>query len=530
MTKNKSKAMSKISDAMKKAREIHLLVELDFGGLIKRYSQKDITIPYSAGDDLLFEAKILNKELVVGSSFDILNMKYSIQNVSIQIANDIRLQDEEKRRRLDGGTGRIYVWCEGLDWADIEVDGMIFSGIFAKNQHDNLQYSFALKEESKTKFKTLPGITINESTWPNMRTEGGGGSVAGKSAPLIFGEFTKGVPLLCVDTAAFKYLACAGVAKSTEAEYNAGTYDVYDKDGGVIAPANYTVYKSVDGEGNLTTYFTFTGDQATLEPLSCSMQGLYDGSGEITGTAEALIEHPADIYYYLLQHYSDIDDIDASSIKTMRALLGGLKFSTIVNSPVAGDHMADRILSQCQCARIVRPGGGMGVMTFDTDGINIAQIKRDINITGKSILIRATPDEAVVNDLEVKYGYNPSTQKYEGKIAKNHSTNVTCEKSYYQYGERPQKILQLPDIGTEAAAEYIVSRYLGIYAFRHDLVLFSVLYHDGFDAQEGDCGLITAEEGPSWDGNGYVDEKAILLDRKFYKDRIAQTWWVINTD
>ena len=515
---------------MKKAREIHLLVELDFGGLIKRYSHRDISIPYSAGKDKFFEAKILNKDLMIGNSFDILTMKYSIQKVSIQLANDIRLQDEEKRRRLDGGIGRIYVWCEGLDWADIEVDGMIFQGIFAKNQHDNLQYSFTLKEESKNKFKTLPGITINESTWPDMRTEGGGGSVAGKPTPLIFGEFTKGVPLLCVDTAAFKYLACAGAAKSTEAEYNAGTYDVFDKDGGVIAPANYTVYKAVDGEGSLVTSFDFTGDQASLEPLSCSIQGLYDGSGEITGTEDALIEHPADIYHYFLKYYSDIDDIDIKSIRTMRSLLTGLKFSTIINSPVSGDSMVDRILSQCQCARIVRPGGNMGVTTFDTGGIIQKQIKRDIDMTGKSVVIKSTPDEAVVNDLEIHYRYNPLTTKYEGKITKNHTNNKACEKSYQQYGERPQKILQLPDIGTETAAEYIVSRYLGIYAFRHDLILLSVLYHDGFDIQEGDCGLITADEGPSWDGNGYVDEKAILLDRKFYKDRIAQTWWVIGVE
>ena len=520
--------MSKISDAIKKAREIHLLVELDFDGLIKRYSHYDVAVPCVTGTAKLFEAKILN-DLSIGSSFDIRNMKYSTQNVSIRLANDIRLQDEEKRRRLDGGTGRIYIWCEGLDWTDIEYDGLIFQGTFAKNQHDNLQYSFTLKEESKSKFKTLPGVTINESTWPNMRTAGGGGSVAGGSAPLIFGSFAKGIPLFCVDTAAFKYLVCSGAAKSTEAEYNAGTYDVHDKDGGVIAPASYTVYKSVDGEGNLVTYFDFTGDQASLEPLSCSIQGLYDGSGEITGTEDALIEHLADIYCYLLKYHSGIDNIDIKSIRTMRSLLAGLKLSTIINSTVSGDSMVDRILSQCQCARIVRPGGRMGVMTFDTEGIAQKQIKRDIDMIGESVVIKSTPDEAVVNDLEVHYDYNPSTRKYESKLTKNHINNKICKKSYQQYGARPLKILRLPDIGTEMAAEYIASRYLAIYAFRHNLVLFSVLYHDGFDIQEGDSGLITTIEGPSWDGNGYIDEKAILLDRKFTKNRIAQTWWVVDT-
>lgn len=478
-----------------------------------------------SGNEKLFEGSILNK-FEVSQTFDITGPKYSLGNVQIDIANKNRFQDEEKVRRLDGGVGKIYIWCEGLTWHDIEEAGLMFRGIFRKNYHDKFVYSFSLVDPIKAKSKELPENTITTDTWANHRTEGGGGSVAGKSEPLLLGNWLKAIPLLCVDTAAFKYLACVGVVESVDADYTAGTVDVYDKDGGVIAPAGYTFYPGgIDEQGNVIAYFDFAGDQVANEPLSCSIEALDDNEGIYGGD---LIEHPANIIYYLWNLYMNFvpGDIHVGSIRTMRSLLPGLKFASMVNSIVDGVSLSDRILSQCQCARIQR-NGKAGIMPFDFDPIDIQRLKR-FDLIGKTVRITKTPEDILCNDLKISYAPNPTTKQWEGEIIRNRTNNPDCEKSYNEYGIRPQRELFLTDIQQEDVAVYCADRYLKIRAFRHDIVECGTSYWESFDTLEGDGSLLTVEEGSSLDGDGWVDEPFILLERKFGFNTIHQKWWRIG--
>ena len=509
-------------------KEFHFLVTLNCDGLIKRYSHSRIHVPNADGDDLFFgnEDLILN-DFAVGSYFDIRSWTYNVQNVSIVISNTGRLQDEEKLRRLEGGLCTIHLWCEGMDWTEVDPEFLVLQGVFSKDWHDAYQYAFTLVSEAQSRFKTLPGITINENSWSGMRTEGGAGSVAGQETPIIYGTFTKGIPLYCIDTAAYKYAACLGPVDCLDADYGTD-YFVYDMDGNIIADIDYTFYPGgVDGEGNVVAYFDFIDDQVDNEPLSCSICGFADGSGEITGTAGATIEHPADIYYHLMWHYSDISSRDIQSLRTMKAILPGLKYAMIINASAEGDSVVDRILSECFCARLVRPGGGMGVVTFNPFGVILGKIVRDIDMIG-DVVISATPDTLVTNNLEVEYKFNPATNTYEGNFKKNSTNNADCKFSYFQYGERPLIKLQLRDVHTQAMAEYLVDRYLMARAFRHDIVACSVPIWKGLEMYEGDCYNLTVQEGPSRDGNGYVEEKAILLDRMITKDRIDQNWWIVS--
>ena len=128
---------------------------------------------------------------------------------------------------MDGGTGEVYIWCEGLDWTDIDTEGLIYKGAFKKDYHDRYHYSFSLIDRSRTLTLLIPQNTINSDTWANHRTEGGGGSVAGKSQPIVLGDWPKRVPLNCVDTSAYKYQVAAGFMKSVDADYTAGTENVY---------------------------------------------------------------------------------------------------------------------------------------------------------------------------------------------------------------------------------------------------------------------------------------------------------------
>ncbi len=521
--------MSTISDALKKAKQIYFLVELDFNGLKKRYSNIDISIPNSGGDAPFFENKILN-DFNIGSTFDISGPKYSIASVSITIANDDRLQDEEVTRRLDGSTGKIYVWCEGLDWTDIDTEGVIFKGVFKKVNHDKAKYPFSLTDQSRYKFNELTGSTIGADTWSAHRTEGGGGSVAGKVQPMVFGDWEKAIPLLCVDTAAFKYIAMLGISKSVDGDYTATTKNVYDKDGSVIAAGNYTFYPGgVDGQGNIIAYFDFTGDQAGNEPLSCSINGLQDGSGLYTGTAGTLIEHPGDMVYYLMDNNSSLltADIGVESLKTMKAVLPGLKFATIIKTQANTLDIINRILGQCSCAMLTRTGGKLGIMIFDTGATEISRIVGNNDAIGDPIFSK-TREGLIVNNLRVQYGFNPTTGQYESDFVLDQGNNAVCKKSFFEYDtEYPQKVLQYPDVRTEANARFLADRFLSIRAFRHDVVNMTVPYWIGWDPQEGDGGLLTLEDGSSADGNGWTNEKCILVEKIFEAKTIRQRWWRI---
>lgn len=518
--------MSTISQAMKDARQVHYLVAFEFGGLVKRYAMRDIAVPYSTGNPMLFEGSVL-EEIEVSSRFDFRSLTYASQKVSLTLANADRLQDEETRVKLDGGIGSVYVWAPGLDWADIETHGLVYKGITELDSYDRHRIKFSLSDVAGRRWKTIPETMINTGTWPSARIAGGGGSVMGLPQALVFGSWTKGIPLKCVDTAAFKYLACFGQAKSVDADYTAGTVDAYDKDGAVIDPAGYVFYPgALDAEGNLISYFDFTADKVASEPLSCSIQGYVDGSGEITGTAGNLIEHPADVIYYLMKYHSLLDpgEIHVESIKTMRSLLPGISLASIVNLQVSGADVIGRILSQCGASPLTM-GGKAGVMIIATDGPNLGALRWDHHLIGKGAKISKTPADDIINRVRCKYALNPATGKWEGEFTRDRTNDAACEESYYDYGEQPEYTLELADVQEELTARALASRLIGLKAQRHDIAEIEVPFWDGFDLREGDAALLTLREGASPDGSGWSEEKCILIERTLKRHTITQKWW-----
>ncbi len=510
---------------------ITFLVELDFDGWKQRFTAKEggVSVPYSDGDDVFFDGLVLNT-INVKTTFSLLTMRSSIGNVVVQIANKGRFQDNEVNRVLDGGVGKIYVWTEGLDWADIK-DYPIFKGEFKKRWHDKYRYEFELTDMTKFKFLRLPQRSISPTTFPAHRTEGGAGSVAGKPMPIVFGDWPKAVSLLCTDTANFYYTAGSGVLKSTDAEYTATTENVYDKNGSVVGAGGYTLTYPIDGEGYPHSRFDFGGDKVASEPLSCSIRGLPDdGAGTFTSTASAVVEHPADILHYIAYHFSNFspDDYDANTLKTIRAIIPGIKFATIINAFANGADIWDRLLSQCQCTRIQR-WGKIGAMAIDMEGIRTAYISK-LNLLNKTVKITKTPESMLCNNLKVFYAFNPTTKSWEGELMRDRSNHSDCSKSYNDYGETPQQEFYLPDVQSLATATALADRWLKIRVFRLDIIETYVPYWEGWNMLEGDIAALTLEEGASLSGAGFVDEPAVLLEKGFGKNKIYQKWLRTRAD
>lgn len=519
--------MSTISEAFKKNKKIIFLVELDFEGWKQRFTtyQGGASIPYSGYDDRFFDG-IISEISEVRQSMDLVNLRYSMVNISCKIINRDRFQDNEIHHNFNAGTGKVYAWTDGLDWSDIE-DYPLFSGVFRKSRHDKYFYEFELIDPTTEGIKTLPENNINDNTWSAHRTIGGGGSVAGKFYPLVFGDWTKAVPLYCIDTANFIYLVCSDLPISVDADYTAATVNVYDKDASTIAAANYTFYNGlIDGLGNIVSYFDFTGDQVSNEPLTCSIEGYPDNSGIYTGSTGTLIENPADIIYYLLDVYGYDLDIDVTSIKTVRSILSNLRCASIINSQTTLLDIVDRLLIQAIAARVNR-WGKMGFMAFDFTTPEVSRIQ-NFDFYGKTAGISATPYDMICNRLKVFYALNPSTGAWEGELNLDRTNNKTCLDSYRAYGEKVQKVIFLSDVRTESLANYCADRYLNLYAFQRDIVEINTPYWQGWDTVEGDRGLLTIEEGADRDGGGWTNEPFILIEKIFYSQYIGQKWIRVN--
>ncbi len=519
--------MSAITNTLKIAKEILWVIKAEIGGQNYWWSTKTFSIPNSGGDDIAVDGLLLS-EISFSQSIDLRQLRSAIPSITIQVANKNRIQDIESFVEIDNSYANIYVYCDGLDWTDIETEGLLIRGLLRKESHSRTVYVFSIQDMTKSFSESIPPSSISTGNWPSCRLIDGGGSVAGLPQSLIFGDWPKGIPLLCVDTVTFLYLACAHGVLSTDAEYTATTENVYDNTGAVIGAGGYVFILGYDSLGNIVSYFDFNADQTALESLSCSIRGMKDdGAGTYTGTASALIENPGDLIHYIFANFTKIENdyLDIGSFKTLRSLLPGLKMASIVNDPTDALDFLNRLCSQIGAIICLRPGGKIGTMAFDFDGISIGNIDCKTDAIDGTINFTRTPLDSVVNRLTAKFAFNPSTKAFEALYLKDRTNNTYCEKSYYDYGETPMATVEFYDIQEVASMDQVLDRYLQLYSKRRDILSFSSPIFVVWDYVVGDIVEITAEDGKSIDGTGW-DERQCILIEKDYQDGIANTKWL----
>ena len=512
--------MDALSAALKAAKRGHLVLEITApNGDVYRFAERDLKIE-DVGGPRLFKCA-LTSSLSVATSFDFRATSYAVSKVNVALANKDRLQDKD----LDGSRASVYLWAEGLTWADIETAGLLFSGAFSMENWDRGRLAATLTDDTFDGLGIVPNATISTDTWPDHRVEGGAGSVAGSAAPLVLGDFRRGVPLVCVDTVNFKYLAALGVPSVTDADYSAVTEAVYDKDGAAILAANYTLTVGPDGEGNICAVFTFSADQSASEPLSCSFKGLADGSGKIAKDAGDLITHPADLVNFLLLNHSRLlpAQIDTGALKTLRSALPGVEFGAVINESSTVRDVSARFLSQCQAALVARCGKVGAVGLFPD-----SKVKKALDTATQSIAQSAgfsrTPADALANEVSVKYAYNPSQKAYEGLLTRGAAENPAAEKSQARHGKKAVEI-ECPDARDADTAAALADRFLTLNAGRHDLLEITLPIWEGATLLEGDAVNMSIEEGPSTDGEGWNAEKLILVSRQITGTNVRCKFW-----
>lgn len=639
------------------------LVEIDAGDTL-RIATQDVILPQRYFTGAVIEMG------EIGAAFSWDNFSYSQASITVTVANvpllyGKRLSDIERHITLEGADCRVYAWFPGLEWTDISTHGLVARGVFRKSTQTTAgcqTYTFSIDPHGSSAWKQLCSDSINSETWPNHRTDGGGGSAAGAGYPVLFGTHESGLKMDCIDTVAYKYMVAGGQfspesfgpemstncylsewtgddpddwsvvnedANNYVTEHTAGmqmvsndtaslyiyrgitvsqgesyrvsvrvsnyssgdvrmtifdhsnsadilsgtnmgwtangsyTYDfvapsgcslillyisrsgsmdlvysyisvkaltagvdnITDKDGAAIA-SGWSATNTLDGQGMPCTIVDFTADQTANEPMTAGAGGVIDGAGIYTGVDGGLIDHPADIFHYLVDNYSTLGRswADTTSIKTARSLMPQLRFAASCMSLSSAGDWADRILYQCCLAKAERVGGLMGLVTFDLDAPATLLIDTQTQAVGE-ITLSKTDADMIVNDLRVDYHYLPGPGTYSESLVRDRTNSKACLDSWREYGAMETTTLELPDAPTEMQAGILASRYLDFFATCRDTIeVLDLPYEYGWDLRRGDCAEITIPSAPSVDGEGWSGERCLLIEKYFLKDVMRTTW------
>lgn len=523
--------MSTISDALRVAGGFDILVDIDFDSMQLKVAGRNISVLSSTGSPHLYKARLMERP-EINMSYDFRSGSYSLGSISLEIANRDRIQDYETRVTVDGRIATIRLWCEGLTWEDIETAGILFRGVVSKRFHTRSLYSCTVEDPQYASLKTIPIASINATSWPDHATVGED-AVSGKFIPFVFGD-TAYVPLLCIDTANFYFAAAHGVSKTVDADFDSTEHIYCVETGAAQDHGGFTWQQFTDPSGNVCSGAAFVADPITadpkLSPLYCSMRGLTDPDGTITGAAGTLLQHPAEIAYYLLRKVSGLGTayIDAQSFSALKNGLPGYLFASYISESINVGDMIDRLFAQSLCSRVQRLGKIAAVM-IPTDADTIGAIPSYAPIAD-SVSISKSPDDLIVNNLLVQYAYDPVAGLFRSTTAYDRRNDDSCNRSYVTYGERPQYKFELPDVQDDATATACAARLLALKSQRHDIAEIEVPYWIGWDYVEGDTVRISLAEGQSADGAGWVDEPCVLIERQLLGRTIRQTWWRIATD
>ena len=157
---------------------------------------------------------------------------------------------------------------------------------------------------------------------------------------------------------------------------------------------------------------SYTLEDVTPPPFKLGVEGMTDdGSGTYTGVASELINEPADIAYFLLEHstFLDIDsgDIDQSSFTGARSAMSGLEMSFATVGEFSVGRLLYEVLEQSM-SYIYK--SKLGKLTFKYTEYVTAQdntISETYYEDDLKIVAEYETDAAdIVNDLSVYYGVN----------------------------------------------------------------------------------------------------------------------------
>lgn len=312
-------------------------------------------------------------------------------------------------------------------------------------------------------------------------------------------------------------------------------------------------------------FFSFANERRKAEDPSgvwLTGRGAIDGSGEITGTADRLIENPADVSNAIIRHYlgsSVFSDraiaSELGSFTTARTLLGATTYrgTYVVDEQLTIREVLGRIAAQARgfCAEQLNDSGFLSWRFFVEDADpatnDTARLYRTDgfgfhwdDLVKDSLQVSFTPIEDLSSNVRVRYGLHRPSGKWSNEAycrpdATNFATNGTAYKAAMDdvarnYGVSNALTVDAPDIWDPTVAETLCKWACDRVRRRRVQVEFQT-YANGLDLVPGHVIKMDDEIGQRivWPGIGATNWNAHQLNvTRTYPRRDQGRPWIVG--
>lgn len=280
--------------------------------------------------------------------------------------------------------------------------------------------------------------------------------------PLVYGDLAgagKGVwvcPPIDLDNHVYCLAGHGVLARSA-----GNVIAVYDGDGALIDPAEYTINESIDygGLGQTAAVIVFTDDKSACEPITASAKGRAAG--------DRLIDNPVDIVVDLLTEWAGMnpEEIDSTwRTRTADYLLGhGVAAAGVIDRDVRLDQILSRILSLMASwwrsgdgSLIFKPQSGAGAVVESDVVVHLPPSR----LSDEGVALEYDEDQ-ICTRAAVDYAYDYVDGAYFGFDDGSSRADLAAESGY---GRSYLKKFELPWVRDPAAVGRLQELTVATYA------------------------------------------------------------------
>jgi hypothetical protein len=210
-----------------------------------------------------------------------------------------------------------------------------------------------------------------------------------------------------------------------------------------------------------------------------------DGTGHYTGTAGALIEHPAQIYHHLIENYSNgaaHSDIDISG--TFQDVIDNLtyKWGFVITEQESLISILKRMAIQTWCRFDWGLDGVARLNRILTDGTSIRSLDTDSDcyLTGKlgdsnrelDLKFADSRLDQIANKVRVRYKYDPMLGNSSDPDAYNKITDEASDSDSITAYEEQKKTWNMPAVSDDTMADDLRDKLLDYYKVKRRAITF----------------------------------------------------------
>lgn len=418
------------AELVKLAPDVSILLKITVGSTVYRFSDQGASFVSDGSyyDDVLSWGGGPSRGVTQKTnSLELTNWEVTLNDTDQTIT---KLLEGPLRHSVRGSPAVVYLASRNVasaDWLTLNTGRIDTFG-----QSSPLAWTFQISpNDLPLQRESVPKGKVTESDWPASAL-----AVRGLRTPILYGRVSSAngandgaIPCHYVDSGGFRYLVCAGWAKSVDTVY---------KDGVAVAASAYTITHPVVN-GRLYTLIDFTATQGASS-ITCDAQG-YETVGDGSGT---LITDPPTVLAHLLHNWvygdyrtgpwlTSTAPVDAASFATTFFSARGYEASAYIATKRTGLALVNDFLKSFEMRGYWSTDGKMAlhVEDFTTWFYVTALVLPEDSIEGWSLVY---PTTNLIDEVEAEYGQTPTGGSAQRLSVKDLGT-----------GEQAPEPLELPN-------------------------------------------------------------------------------------